>query len=693
MEPTPILVAILSLALGVSTDETDPTIESIPINGEQGLADVRVVPPDAWREAGHVELWFERRDDPGTTRSVPLRRDDDGSWNARIWAGASPTADDGTDIQFTIRFDLPEGSGTSGPHAISCAPDPDASVPDWALGAVWYQIFPERFRNGNPLNDPSYPGIYRPAWTSDWHSVAGEELEAAQIGAVAGRYALDPEQQGGMLYNVVWHRRYGGDLQGVVERLDYLQELGVTALYFTPIFDSLSMHKYDAADFRHIDPTLGHPGEAPGEHEHDPRERIDPETWRWTPADRYFLDVLLPAARERGMRVILDGVWNHTGREFWGFEDLQRNGSWSPFSEWFYARFEEDESESDGVARAMVGWRAWDKENGYLPKFRQTPRGDLVEPVKAHVFDVTERWMDPNGDGDPSDGIDGWRLDVAPEIGFDFWEDWREHVRSINPDALLVGEIWFDAREYFGGRAFDAQMNYPFAFAVVNWCGMRPGMTSQELGDALRDVFSHDPQNDLVQMNLVDSHDVERIASMMDNPGRSYDQGARIFDSARGYQAGPPSDEAWARANLALAIQATWLGSPMIYYGNELGMYGPDDPDNRKPVPWDDLAPYDNPDEGARDDVLAHYRRWLSLRHDERIGPVLRFGSARPIGTGDDDVFAFERTLNGERVLVVINRSGRSFDASAMAGDLERLWGGDGVIAPWSGAVWREGER
>ncbi|MCU0689151.1 MAG: alpha-amylase family glycosyl hydrolase, partial [Phycisphaerales bacterium] len=227
-----------------------------------------------------------------------------------------------------------------------------SSIPDWARGAVWYQVFPERFRNGLAANDPpeyaagSAP-MFPKGWFSDWHQVTMDELEAARAGTgQRGVLAptLTPSGQREVQRSVVFRRRYGGDLQGVAQSLDHLQALGVTAIYMTPVFQAASLHKYDAADFRHIDDSLASPE---GYRRTDtgqirwqvPGETDDPTTWTWTPADVFVRDELIPAIHSRDMRVMFDGVWNHSGQEFHAFADLLARGQESPYASWYDVRF------------------------------------------------------------------------------------------------------------------------------------------------------------------------------------------------------------------------------------------------------------------------------------------------------------------------------------------------------------------
>ncbi|MEM7755698.1 MAG: alpha-amylase family glycosyl hydrolase [Planctomycetota bacterium] len=444
------------------------------------------------------------------------------------------------------------------------------------------------------------------------------------------------------------------------------------------------MHKYDARDHRHVDPDFG-PPLFPGERDvtYDvPADPYDETTWAWTRGDRYLIDVLIPEARARGMRVMLDGVWNHVGIDHWAFRDVQENGRASRFADWFNARFD------DGGR--LIGWSGWSRPNGPLPEFQQID-GDLEAGIKEHIFAVTRRWMDPNGDGDPSDGIDGWRLDVASEVGRVFWKDWRELVKSINPDALIVAEIWHDADPWFDGTAFDSQMNYPFAFAATSWLGRTPGFETRDLERDLRAVLGRRPAVDLAQLTLLASHDTERVASMLSNPRPAeigYDRGASRGDVWRGDYDPEPTRAALERSVLGAAIQAVWPGAPMIYGGDEFGLPGADDPSNRIPIQWDALS-----GDAEAQRVLEGYAVWLGLRDDPEAGPVLRLGSVRRLPHPDRRVQAVSRRLDGVRVIAVLNASDGPVSVEGLVarfGVDRALHGitGSGQIEPRAGVAW-----
>ncbi|MEO0651978.1 MAG: alpha-amylase family glycosyl hydrolase, partial [Planctomycetota bacterium] len=364
------------------------------------------------------------------------------------------------------------------------------STPDWAKRAVWYQVFPERFRNGDPANDPERVR----EWTSEWFKPAKFE---GRDGQTFWEY-------------YVYSRMYGGDLQGLIWALDYLEELGVNALYLNPVFQASTPHKYNATNYLHIDEHFGFKGDyAAAEAVED---LTDPSTWTWTRTDQLFLE-FLKLAKERGFRVILDGVWNHVGTLHPAFKDVEAKGQASKYADWFEIRSWEPFE--------YAGWAGF----GELPVFTKTADGLASESVVQHIYDVTRRWMDPDGDGDPSDGIDGWRLDVPNEIAMPFWRDWCRHVREINPDAYITGEIWRRADAWLDGRHFDAVMNYPFAESLLRWIGdeerkIGPAELDRRLAE-LR--LAYPSESTYVLQNLVDSHDTDRLVSMLANPDREYD--------------------------------------------------------------------------------------------------------------------------------------------------------------------------
>jgi glycosidase len=649
-----------------------------PISGGLGLADVEIVlPADAGsgvelRVAGGGRGIAARMRPEPIEGSVPPRV----RYTCRVLAGRGSNMPVTMTLGFTV-WSMEGAEGLShGPFKFETAPPIENATPDWAKGAVWYQIFPERFRNGNEGNDLRGAAFFKKEWTSDWYGFDVDELEAARARVTMEpphvlRAIADPRSP------AMQARRYGGDLEGVVEKLDELRDLGVTAIYLNPVFQAHSHHKYDATDFRHIDPTFagsGHDAAHAADSAAIRGETEDPATWVWTQADRYVLDTLLPEVHGRGMRIVFDGVWNHVGTRFWAFEDVRLRGRESKYAPWFQAEFVDEKRMADEAVRAMdvregslIAWKSWNGVNGSLPVFARGANGRLHPEVEQHVFEVTRRWMSP---AEGKRGIDGWRLDVVPDLPRPFWEAWRSHAKSINPDGVLLGEMWFDAREYFsggndakekgGGAVFDGQMNYPVAMPLVRWLADET-YTSEQLGVQLARVVERPAQHELVQMNLLGSHDTARVATMIEAGLSEY--GGQI---PLRVQRSRPSAETYEKLALGIAVLACWPGSPMVYYGDEYGMHGGNDPHCRKPLPWADAGEMANTADRAEPGLRDKFRAWLRLRQDDKIGEVLRYGDVRIIETGNADVFAFERGLNGQRVVCVANRGDAAFDAAPL---------------------------
>ncbi|MDZ7332389.1 MAG: glycoside hydrolase family 13 protein [candidate division KSB1 bacterium] len=539
-------------------------------------------------------------------------------------------------------------------------------VPSWAKQAIWYQIFPERFWNGDKNNDPKITDLaggwphFQPEqwqihpWTSDWYQL--QPWEKA--------YQKD-------FYWCAGLRRYGGDLQGVLDRLDYLQELGINAIYFNPLFESPSLHKYDATMYHHIDNNFGPDPEMDRQiwvHEHP----ADPSTWQWTTADSLFLK-LIQQCHERGIKVILDGVFNHVGLTFWAFQDVMKNQQASRYKDWFTIKCWDDPNTPENE---------FDYEGWYgvkdLPEFREDQNG-LVTGPREHIHAIVKRWMDPNGDGDPSDGIDGWRLDVAEKVSIAFWRDFRDWVKSINPEAYITGEIWWEdwgknkmmnAKSWLQGDAFDGVMNYRVAQAIKQFIiDQKHQISARAFLDSLQTIFSdYGWDHSLVCQNLIDSHDVDRLASQIVNPDRWYDHWAAPKDNPN-YDVRKPNQSEWAKLRLVVVIQMTLPGAPMIYYGDEAGMWGGDDPDCRKPMVWPELNyedevshPFGKPrpaDKVLFDrELFDFYRSIIKIRKDH---PALMVGSFRGVLIDNDrSLFCFERNYLNASALIVINNSDRA---------------------------------
>ena len=479
---------------------------------------------------------------------------------------------------------------------VAAEPELETDPPRWAQEAVWYQIFVERFRNGDPTNDPTVDEV-RLAWPyvapRDWAVTPWRQDWRRPDPWMA---ALDlPLDRG------VQARRYGGDLAGVLEKLDYLVDLGVTAVYFNPLNDSPSLHKYDARCYRHIDRHFG-PDPA-GDAALLKRETPDnPSTWKWSEADRLFLR-LIDEMHARDLRLIVDFSWNHTGRQFWAFQDVIEQGAESPYADWYEIDAFDDPATQENEF-SYSGWAGvpelprWKQIDLRPTPYRNVNDGDLHPEVKQHILNVASRWLDPNGDGDPSDGVDGFRLDVAAELPFGFWRDFRTHVKSINPQAILLGEIWWeqypvklrDPGPWLRGDMFDSVMHYrSYVAARGLFAGAMPRETPSTFTAAIREQHGELPRAfRRALMQLSSSHDTPRLATSLLNRGLYKYRSSPDADSD--YKDAKPNAEIDAARRLWVLYQFTAVGAPCLYYGDEVGMWGADDPHCRKPMLWDDLA-------------------------------------------------------------------------------------------------------
>jgi cyclomaltodextrinase / maltogenic alpha-amylase / neopullulanase len=533
--------------------------------------------------------------------------------------------------------------------------------PAWVADAVFYQVFPDRFRNGDPRNDPKATDL-RGAWPSE--AVRGWQTSRW----TADWYRLEPWEKatGKDFYWNVQTRRYGGDLQGLLERLDYLQGLGVTALYLNPIFEAPSLHRYDTTFFHHVDNNLGPDPE--GDRVVWATENpVDPTTWKWTSADRLFLKVLQECHR-RQMKVVLDGVFSQVGTTFWAFRDVRTRGTTSRNAGWFDRKAIGDPKAS-GDEPAYPGWAGL-REMPALGRDGAT----LALPVRDHLRAVVRRWGDPNNDGDPSDGIDGWRLDSADRLPHGFLKELRKWVLGINPEAYLVGDVFwedwdfnrmFDPAPWLRGDELDGVVSYRFAAAVrAFFLDRQNAIAPSELDLRLQALR---PASAAALLNVLDSHDTDRLASQAVNPDRAYDHMVGPRDDPK-YDVRAPRPEEWKRVRLAAAFQFAWTGTPLVYYGTEAGMWGGDDPDSRKPMVWKEQR-YD--DEAAH--PLNQKRRADPVRVDEEqlafyqaLGqaraqqPTLRQGTVETVLTEDARrLFVFVRALEDDRVVAAFNASER----------------------------------
>ncbi|MDG5767681.1 glycoside hydrolase family 13 protein [Balneolales bacterium ANBcel1] len=546
-------------------------------------------------------------------------------------------------------------------------------VPDWARGIVWYQIMPERFRNGDPNNTPraldqknAWPHDHTSPlelhpWTSDWYRPQPWERE-----------------NGRDIWFNLQRRRYGGDLQGIIDQLDYLQDLGVGGLYLNPVFQAPSAHKYDGATYHHVDPTFG-PDPA-GDRRIMARETPhDPSTWEWTSADELLLQ-LTEEVHRRDMYLILDGVFNHMGLNSWIYQDILRRQQDSPFRDWMQVESWADNPGSHDPSspfRPGFSVRTWEGFNE-LPELREDRRGIVAGP-REYIFNITRRWMDPYENGERISGVDGWRLDVAFCVKHPFWKAWRKHVRSINPDAYLVAEVIDSIKKtfpYVKGDEFDAVMNYNFTFACNDffvWTeNGKNRISASGFAERLEALMTSFPEPvPHVMQNLLGSHDTDRVASRIVNRGMGAGMGwGEFFQKSKraengAYDTRKPTPEEDRIKRLMVMAQFTFPGAPMIYYGDEAGMWGANDPCCRKPMVWPDyeyepetLLP-DGSMRSRKESVAfdpklhAWHRELARLRNGH---PALRYGGYETLFTDNrQNVLVFRREYEGCSVYVAIH--------------------------------------
>jgi glycosidase len=431
----------------------------------------------------------------------------------------------------------------------------EIQTPDWVKHAVFYQIFPDRFARSQK---PRKRLLTNATW-EEWNAM--------------------PTLQG---YK-------GGDLWGVMEQLDYLQDLGINAIYFTPIFQSASNHRYHTHDYYQVDPMLG-----------------------GNPAFKELLD----AAHERNIKVVLDGVFNHSSRGFFFFHDVLENGPHSPWLQWFKIQ---DWPVSPYNGEFPANYEGWDG-NRALPVFNhENPE------VREYIMEIAEYWL--------KFGIDGWRLDVPFEIKVPgFWQEFRDRVKAVNPEAYIVGEVWEDSREWLDGTQFDGVMNYLFAAPTIAFtAGDRvdieqvkdrsyhpyPPLFAAEYGQKIKELLELYPwEIQLTQLNLLASHDTARLLSI--------------------------AGEDRASVELATLLLLTFPGAPSIYYGDEVGLPGRLDPDSRRGFPME--ANWER-------DVLEYHRKLIAIRH---AYPALRTGNYQVL-FAEGTVYVFARTLGAEELIVAVN--------------------------------------
>lgn len=412
-------------------------------------------------------------------------------------------------------------------------------APAWVKDTIWYQIFPDRFANGD--------ASINPRGTLPWGSTAPTTTNF-----------------------------FGGDFQGVINHLDYLVELGINGIYFTPIFAANSNHKYDTMDYMEIDSQFG-----------------DKETFRR----------LVKACHARGIRVMLDAVFNHSGFYFEPFQDVLKNQEKSIYKDWFHIW------NFPIVTEPRPNYDAFSFVDT-MPKLN-TENAE----VKAYLLDVARYWIEEFD-------IDGWRLDVANEVDHAFWREFRQVVKRTKPDVYILGEIWHDSMPWLQGDQFDAVMNYPFTNGAIDYFA-KGEMDAVAFANTITEVLHMYPANvNEVAFNLLDSHDTPRILTFADNN----------ID----------------RVKLLYLFQLSFIGTPCLYYGDEIGIAGGQDPGCRACMVWDDQE--------QNQELLNYVQELIHLRKTE---PVFgNGGSFRFIYANDDNnSIIYEKYNDDKRIVFVVNNS------------------------------------
>jgi cyclomaltodextrinase len=418
------------------------------------------------------------------------------------------------------------------------------TVPDWVSDAIIYQIFPDRFANGDTKNDP--PNV------QPW-------------GTTPNSWGFQ-----------------GGDLKGVLDRFDYLLDLGVNTIYFNPIFHATSNHRYNTTDYFKIDPKLGSLEDF------------------WS---------LLTHAHRHQVRVILDGVFNHCGRGFFAFQDVLENQQHSPYVDWYHFHRFPIQAYGAGNARDYEAW--WNLKG--LPKFNTNNSA-----VREFLLSVARYWIEQ--------GVDGWRLDVPNEINDDsFWAEFRQIVKQANPQAYLVGEIWEADPRWVGDGHFDGLMNYPFRDELINFI-VTATTTASEFGKGIEALLNTYPsEHNFAHLLPLSTHDTQRQLTVC---------GGDV-----------------ELVRLMNLIQFCYPGAPNIYYGEEIGMEGGEDPDCRGAFPWDE-SKWDN-------ELRSYLKKLIQMR--QQYLPLRKGQFVRLMEDDEGSVVAFARILGDERITIIINASERRF--------------------------------
>lgn len=449
----------------------------------------------------------------------------------------------------------------------------NVATPYWVRDAIFYQIFPDRFAKSDRFGEEGY--LPKPSNLQPWGATP------------------------------TFHNFQGGDLLGVIEKLDYLVDLGINAIYFNPIFASASNHRYHTFDYYVVDPILGGNG---------------------------AFDEMLTAVHERGIRVVLDGVFNHASRGFFQFNHLMECGEESPYIDWFHVHGWPVNAFNHHEPPNYHAW--WGMHS--LPKFNTS-----LPAVREFLWQVATYWLEK--------GIDGWRLDVPNEIDDDaFWQEFRRRCKAVNPDMYITGELWGEAHRWLQGDQFDGQMNYLFTRAGLGFfsghemdqtdtvrCGYGHIRTlnGYEFGEEADRIFNrlYAPNVVFANLNMLGSHDTPRTATVVRN---NLDVLKQLF-----------------------LFQMTSPGAPNIYYGDEIGLLGGHDPYCRGAFPWDDQEQWN-------ERLHAYLKRLIALRKQH---PVLRYGRFEMM-YATEHTAVYQRVYGEDTAVVAFNNSNETQTIEGLTG-------------------------
>lgn len=638
------------------------------------------------------------------------------------------------------------------------------NVPNWAKEAIWYNIFPDRFYNGNHYNDPIFnefgPEAFKPNILHEQNFV--EEYKWEKSNNVIShfdrnRWTSDFREQTiweklgerEIDYSLKYARMYGGDLQGIKEKIPYMKELGINAVWLNPVFFSYQNHKYGANDFRHISPDFGTiktsgethgveinrnnkygnksyvdvlgnkattsselkllevnlKGENRGKNGYGETE--DPATWVWTESDLIMVD-LIKEFHKNGIRVIFDGVFNHSSSEHWTFNMVLADGENSKYKDWYkftdfgqHVQITDDMSDEQAFETLIANrkrtiYNAWGGFDS-LPEFNT-----FNQEYKEYIFNITRKWMcGPDGKESENwmedDGIDGWRLDVPNCLeNQNFWNEWREVVKGSKKDSYITAELWGNASgDINGGNKFDTVMNYEWLKTVIGFFinqsregGIRYKLKAQDFFNELREKRTWYPYQALqASQNLNGSHDTDRLYSRIVNDviGRNLEEGKQLEKGYNGIRPDlasnnhPNTTIDWRNSpikpkdilKLISIFQMTYIGAPMLFYGDEVGMWGATDPYCRKPMLWKEFL-YDNEknpshinqnevyEQKVDSDLFEWYKKLIRIRLENK---TLVYGKFREVFADNErDVIAYERVIEDQLIIVVINNSFNSWE-------------------------------